>query len=64
MARYDALVKSGQLKPDEHQTRIVQKLERLYKDVLAYKPPALPSLEHVAPQRSLVRLSCRCRLPH
>lgn len=41
---YQRLVEGGTLKPDAHQTRIVQKLERLHNDLSNHDPPPVPSL--------------------
>ncbi|CAL1700466.1 unnamed protein product [Somion occarium] len=42
LEQYFKLVESGTLKPDDHQTRIVQKLQRLHDELVTYKPPAIP----------------------
>lgn len=41
---YQKLVESGSLKPDQHQTRIVQKLQRLHDNLANHGPAPLPAL--------------------
>ncbi|GLB34067.1 putative AFG1-like ATPase [Lyophyllum shimeji] len=42
MREYRKLVETGVLRGDEHQTRIVQKLEDLHDRLMDYNPPAIP----------------------
>lgn len=51
--QYRRLVDSGALKPDDHQTRIIQRLQRLHDDLATYDPPPIP---RSSPSLSLVRL--------
>ncbi|KAI0082340.1 AFG1-like ATPase [Panus rudis PR-1116 ss-1] len=43
LEHYQRLVESGAIKPDEHQTRIVKKLQRLHDELVTYEPPPIPS---------------------
>ncbi|KAI0940112.1 hypothetical protein AcW1_004920 [Taiwanofungus camphoratus] len=43
LQRYDKLVESGTLRPDDHQRRIIQKLQNLHDNVVAYSPPKVHS---------------------
>ena len=43
LEQYRRLVDSGALKADEHQTRIIQRLQRLRDDLVTYDPPPIPS---------------------
>ncbi|KDQ64431.1 hypothetical protein JAAARDRAFT_28064 [Jaapia argillacea MUCL 33604] len=45
MQHYHTLVASGTLREDDHQTRIIQKLQDLYDKLITYEPPPLPSLQ-------------------
>ena len=47
------MVETGALRPDDHQTKIIQILQDLYNKLLEYSPPSLPT---VAETKSLVRL--------
>lgn len=47
------MVETGALRPDDHQTKIIQILQDLYNKLLKYSPPSLPI---VAKTKSLVRL--------
>ena len=38
LKKYDETVRSGKLKLDRHQRQIVEHLQRLYNDVVSYKP--------------------------
>lgn len=58
LEQYFKLVDSGTLKPDDHQTRIVQKLQRLHDEVLTYDPPAISS-SSTSSSSSLVCLSLK-----
>lgn len=51
LEQYHRLVASGTLRPDDHQTRIIEKLQRLHDDLEHYEPPPLPGAE----SSSLVR---------
>ncbi|KAI0258600.1 AFG1-like ATPase-domain-containing protein [Gloeopeniophorella convolvens] len=46
MREYQTLVATGSLKPDDHQTRIIQKLQDLHDALAVYEPPPIepPSL--------------------
>ncbi|TBU33108.1 AFG1-like ATPase [Dichomitus squalens] len=50
LEQYRRLVDSGTLRPDDHQTRIIEKLQRLHDDLLRYKPP---HISHSPPSPSL-----------
>ncbi|TFK94199.1 AFG1-like ATPase [Polyporus arcularius HHB13444] len=41
LQQYYKLVESGALRPDDHQVRIIQKLQRLHDELLDYKPPII-----------------------
>jgi len=47
------MVETGALRPDDHQTKIIQILQDLYNKLLEYSPPSLPI---VAETKSLVKL--------
>jgi protein AFG1 len=47
------MVETGALRPDDHQTKIIQILQDLYNKLLEYSPPSLPI---VTETKSLVRL--------
>ncbi|KAF7792864.1 hypothetical protein EIP86_003965 [Pleurotus ostreatoroseus] len=51
LEQYHRLVESGTLRADDHQTRIIQELQRLHDDLLLYQPPAVPG---AAPSLSLL----------
>lgn len=51
LEQYHRLVDSGTLRADDHQTRIIGKLQRLHDDLLHYQPPPVPG---AAPSLSLV----------
>lgn len=53
LEQYHRLVDSGTLRADDHQTRIIGKLQRLHDDLLHYQPPPVPG---AAPSLSLVCL--------
>jgi len=42
LIQYQGLVDSGALRGDDHQTRIIQKLQDLHDDLLNYTPPSIP----------------------
>lgn len=42
LERYQAMVDEGILRKDDHQTRIIEKLQHLYEDVLSYTAPPIP----------------------
>jgi protein AFG1 len=42
LARYQAMVDEGTLRKDDHQTRIIEKLQHLYENVLSYTAPPIP----------------------
>jgi protein AFG1 len=42
LQRYYQLVESGTLRGDEHQTRIIQKLQNLHERLMTYDPPMIP----------------------
>ncbi|KAH9943230.1 AFG1-like ATPase [Epithele typhae] len=46
LKRYFELVDSGVLRPDDHQTRIIEKLQRLHDDLVHYSPPAIAPPSH------------------
>ncbi|KAI0797000.1 AFG1-like ATPase [Abortiporus biennis] len=41
--QYHKLVEAGTLRADPHQTRIIEKLQRLHDDLLTYEPPKIPT---------------------
>ncbi|KAF4575161.1 AFG1 ATPase family protein [Pleurotus pulmonarius] len=43
IARYHQLVESGILRGDEHQHRIIGRLQRLHNQLLSYDPPTIPN---------------------
>jgi protein AFG1 len=47
------MVEIGTLRPDDHQTKIIQILQDLYNELLEYSPPTLPT---VVETKSFVRL--------
>ncbi|KAJ3864953.1 AFG1-like ATPase-domain-containing protein [Lentinula novae-zelandiae] len=51
LAHYHNLVESGTLRGDEHQTRIVQKLQHLHDELMDYTPPPIPDAD---PSNSLI----------
>jgi hypothetical protein len=55
LQQYQSMVDQGTLRKDDHQTRIIGKLEHLYEQVLSYTPPPLPLASAAAPQGSFVR---------
>jgi len=46
------MVETGALRPDDHQTKIIQILQNLYNKLLEYSPPSLPIVTETG---SLVR---------
>ncbi|TFK64043.1 AFG1 family mitochondrial ATPase [Pluteus cervinus] len=42
LRRYQQLIDNGTLKGDEHQTRIIQKLQDLHDELISYNPPLIP----------------------
>lgn len=42
LQRYRKLVDTGALRGDEHQTRIIQKLQDLHEQLIGYDPPRIP----------------------
>ncbi|KAF8076670.1 AFG1-like ATPase-domain-containing protein [Lyophyllum atratum] len=44
MREYQKLVETGALRGDEHQTRIIQKLEDLHDRIIDYNPPNIPDI--------------------
>ena len=57
LQHYFGLVDSGTLRSDDHQTRIIQNLQRLHDDLVHYTPP---SIAHSSTSNSLVRLPYLC----
>lgn len=55
LRRYRSLVKSGVLRSDDHQTRIIETLQQLHDNLLDYDPPMIPELPS---SNSLVSLCC------
>lgn len=53
LQKYHTMVETGALRPDDHQTKIIQILQDLYNRLLEYPPPSLPT---VAETKSFVRL--------
>ncbi|KAH8096695.1 AFG1-like ATPase [Cristinia sonorae] len=43
LQQYYKLVESGTLRADDHQTRIIQRLQRLHDDLTHYDPPLVPT---------------------
>lgn len=64
LEQYFKLVDSGTLKPDDHQTRIVQKLQRLHDEVLTYDPPAISSSSTSSSSSLFARLFSGSATPH
>ena len=60
LEQYKKLVDSGVLRADEHQTRIIQKLQRLHDDLATYEPPQIDT------SSSSLSMVCRhyVHLPH
>ncbi|KAF8165583.1 AFG1-like ATPase-domain-containing protein [Crassisporium funariophilum] len=44
LRQYQKLIDTGVLRGDDHQTRIIQKLQDLHDQLLTYKPPVIPEL--------------------
>jgi protein AFG1 len=42
LLRYQELLETGALRGDDHQTRIIQKLQGLHDRLVAYTPPKVP----------------------
>jgi protein AFG1 len=42
MQQYLTLIESGKLRGDDHQTRIIQKLQDLHDTLINYDPPIIP----------------------
>lgn len=53
LQKYHTMVEAGALRPDDHQTKIIQILQDLYNKLLEYSPPTLPI---VTETKSFVRL--------
>ncbi|KAJ3995531.1 AFG1-like ATPase-domain-containing protein [Lentinula boryana] len=51
LVHYHNLVASGTLRGDEHQTRIIQKLQDLHDELMDYTPPSIPETD---PSNSLL----------
>ncbi|KAJ3741573.1 AFG1-like ATPase [Lentinula detonsa] len=51
LVHYHNLVESGTLRGDEHQTRIIQKLQDLHDELMDYTPPSIPETD---PSNSLL----------
>ncbi|KAF5387890.1 hypothetical protein D9615_000629 [Tricholomella constricta] len=51
MSEYEKLIETGVLRGDEHQTRIIQKLQDLHDKLVDYNPPKIPE---VSPSNSLL----------
>ncbi|KAG6832167.1 hypothetical protein H0H92_004898 [Tricholoma furcatifolium] len=47
MGEYQKLITTGVLRDDEHQTRIIQKLQDLHDNLVGYSPPRIPELPQV-----------------
>lgn len=52
LQKYHTMVETGALRPDDHQTKIIQILQDLYNKLLEYSPPSLPIVTETG---SLVR---------
>ena len=63
MHEYEKLVERGVLRPDEHQTRIIQKLEDLHDALAKYNPPSQAAFSSLSIVRHIafVRGSLRSR---
>ncbi|KAH9948425.1 AFG1-like ATPase [Amylocystis lapponica] len=46
MQQYSKLLDTGTLRPDDHQTRIIEKLQRLHDEIIAYEPPKPHHAQH------------------
>ena len=55
LQQYHKLVDSGALRADDHQTRIIQKLQRLHDDLVTYEPP---QIDTSSSSLSIVRRLC------
>lgn len=44
LQKYHTMVETGALRPDDHQTKIIQILQDLYNRLLEYPPPSLPTV--------------------
>jgi protein AFG1 len=53
LRQYQKLISSGVLRGDDHQTRIIQKLQDLHDELLNYDPPMIP---YSSSENSLVSL--------
>lgn len=53
LQKYHTMVETGALRPDDHQTKIIQILQDLYNRLLEYSPPSSPI---VTETKSFVRL--------
>ena len=53
LRQYQKLIDSGVLRGDDHQTRIIQKLQDLHDELLNYDPPMIP---YSSSENSLVSL--------
>lgn len=42
LSQYQKMIDSGTLQGDDHQTRIIQKLQDLHDQLISYKPPQIP----------------------
>ncbi|KAF2774278.1 mitochondrial ATPase [Teratosphaeria nubilosa] len=53
LAQYDARVRSGRLRDDEHQRTIIQALQDLHDTLLGYNPPKVvhPTIESLQPKK-------------
>lgn len=58
LQQYYRLVESGTLRADEHQTRIIQRLQRLHDDLANYDPPlvATPSTSNSIVRRFMYHI--------
>lgn len=54
LTEYQKLIDTGVLRGDDHQTRIIQKLQDLHDKLVDYNPPKIPDIQQ---SNSLVRLS-------
>lgn len=55
LERYHHLINAGTLHGDDHQTRIIQKLQNLHEQVAKYVPPPVPSSTSPSTKPSFVR---------
>lgn len=65
LRQYQKMIDSGTLQGDDHQTRIIQKLQDLHNQLISYKPPQIPDAPsgNTLVTFQLGRRSAMCSLP-